>query len=149
MIHFFFLSFYSTLLCLHLPVEPWFFHIVFYLALPPNPPSQALPYPGSPRARFDRGIPPCNLTTSLSSSLLGGCRRQKEKDEFDLSDSPHLADMLPDIGQTSSEQADLYKDVQVFGPESLQRGIRALNEEFKNNFAEHVQKEPARVAPRL
>ena len=37
----------STLLCLHLPVEPWLFHIVFYLALPPNPPSQALPYPGS------------------------------------------------------------------------------------------------------
>ena len=35
---------------------------------------------GSPRARFDRGIPPCNLTISASSSsLLGGCRRQKEK----------------------------------------------------------------------
>ena len=35
---------------------------------------------GSPRARFDRGIPPCNLTISTSSSsLLGGCRRQKEK----------------------------------------------------------------------
>ena len=55
--------------------------------------------------------------------------------------------MLPDEGQPSSEQADLYKDVQIFGPESLQQGIRAINEEFKENFAEHVQKEPARVAP--
>ena len=32
-----------------------------------------------------------------------------DEDEFDLSDSPHLADMLPDEGQPSSEQADLYK----------------------------------------
>ena len=51
--------------------------------------------------------------------------------------------MLPDQGQLSSEQADLdlYKDVQVFGPESLQQGIRAINEEFKDNFAKHVQKD--------
>ena len=49
--------------------------------------------------------------------------------------------MLPDIGQTSSEQADLYKDVQVFGPKSLQRGIRALNEEYKDNFAEQIDEQ--------
>ena len=35
---------YSTLLCLHLPVITF---VVFSLALPPIPPSQALPYPGS------------------------------------------------------------------------------------------------------
>ena len=47
----------------------------------------------------------------------------------------------------SSEQAELYKEVQVFGPASLQRGIRAIDEEFKDNYAEHVQKDPARVPP--
>ena len=35
---------YSTLLCLHLQVITL---VVFSLALPPSPPSQALPYPGS------------------------------------------------------------------------------------------------------
>ena len=29
----------------------------------------------------------------------------------------------------------------------MQRGIRAIDEEFKDNYAEHVQKDPARVPP--
>ena len=86
-------------------------------------------------------------TLQVRSDQVFGPAELWDEDKFDLSDSPHLADMLPDDSQPSSEQADLYKDVQVFGPESLQRGIRAINEEFKENFAEHVQKEPARVAP--
>ena len=94
------------------------------------------------------GVPgeDCELCTlQVRSDQVFGPAELWDKNEFNLSDFPHLTDMLPDEGQPSSEQADQYKDVQIFGPESLQQGIRAINEEFKENFAEHVQKEPARA----
>ena len=48
---------------------------------------------------------------------------------------PELPDMLQgnDSPPRSPEQAELYKEVQVSGPASLQRGIRAIDEEFKDN----------------
>ena len=89
--------------------------------MPKHPPCQAptVPQPG--------GVPGagCELCTlQVRSDQVFGPAELWDEDEFDLSDSPHLADMLPDGGQPSSEQADLYKDVQVVGPESLQQGIQ-------------------------
>ena len=68
----------------------------------------------APSVPQPEGVPDagCELCTlQVRSDQVFGPAELWDEDEFDLSDSPHLADMLPDQGQPSSEQADLYKDV--------------------------------------
>ena len=85
------------------------------------------------------GVPEagCELCTlQVRSDQIFGSVENWDEDEFDHSDYPELADMLQgnDSPPRSPEQADLYKAVQVSGPASLQRGIRAIDEEFKDTY---------------